>query len=60
MILHEIYYNSTWIEPMKNKTKGKIILARRHALERMKAQGMVSTRQVLDNEISTAYKLEIK
>ena len=37
-----------------------MILAWRRALERMKAQGIVPTYQVLDNEISTAYRLEIK
>ena len=59
MILHEIYGNSTWIEPMKNNTEGEMILARSCTLERLKAQGIVSTYQVLENEISTAYILEI-
>ena len=45
---------------MKNKTEGGIIFARHRALERMKVQGMVPTHQVLDNEISTSYRLEIK
>ena len=57
MILHEIDGNYTWIESMKNKTEGEMILAWRRALERMKAQGIVPTHQVLDNEISTAYRL---
>ena len=60
MILHEIGGNSTWIEPMTNKTDREMILARRRALERMKVQGIVPNHQVLDNEISTAYRLEIK
>ena len=60
MILHEIGGNSFWIEPTKNKTEGEMILARRRALERMKAQGIMPTHQVLDNEISTAYRLEIE
>ena len=60
MILYEIDGNFTWIEPMKNKTEGGVILARQRALEQMKAQGIVPTHQVLDNEISTAYRLEIK
>ena len=60
MILHEIGSNSTWIEPMTNKTDREMILARRRALERMKVQGIVPNHQVLDNEISTAYRLEIK
>ena len=60
MIVHEIYGNSTWIDPMKNWTKGETILARRHALIRMKLQGIVPKHQVLDNEISAAYKSEIQ
>ena len=60
MILNEIYGKSTWIEPMKKKTEEEMILARRRALERMKAQGIVPTHQVLDNEIYMAYRLEIK
>ena len=60
MILHEIDGNPTWIKPTKNKIEGEMILARRYALERMKAQGIVPTHQVLENEISTAYRLEIK
>ena len=49
MILHEIDGNSTWIETMKNKTEGEMILAWRRALERMRAKGIVPTHQVLDN-----------
>ena len=60
IIPNEIDGNSIWIEPMKKKTEEEMILARRRALERMKAQGIVPTNQVLDNEISTAYRLEIK
>ena len=36
IILHEIDGNSTWIEPMKNKAEGGVILARRHISEIMK------------------------
>ena len=60
MILHEIDGNSNRIEPMKNKTEGEMILARSCTLERMKAQGILLTHHVLDNEISTMYRLEIK
>ena len=28
MILHDIDSNSTWVEPMKNRTEGEMILAR--------------------------------
>ena len=60
MILHDIDSNSTWVEPMKNRTKGEMILARRRALARMKIQGIVPTHQVLDNEISKAYRTEVQ
>ena len=60
MIVHEIDGNSTWIKPMKNRTKGEMILAQRRALARMKLQGIVTKHQVLDNEISSAYKTEIQ
>ena len=60
MILHDIDSNSTWVEPMKNRTEGEMILARRQALSQMKIQGIVPTHQVLDNEISKAYKTEIQ
>ena len=58
MVFHEIDGSSTWIEPMKNRTKGKMILAQRSAA-RMKLQGIVSKHQVVVNEISAAYKAEI-
>eukprot|EP00804_Cyclotella_cryptica_P011352 CCRYP_016364-RA/>CCRYP_016364-RA protein AED:0.38 eAED:0.38 QI:0/-1/0/1/-1/1/1/0/377 len=57
MILYHVDSNSIWAEPTKNKTKGELILARNRALQRMKACGIQPTRQVLDNEISAAYKL---
>ena len=60
MILHDIDSNSTWVEPMKNRTEGEMILARRRALARMGTQGIVPVHQVLDNEISKAYKTEIQ
>ena len=56
MIVHEIYGNSTWIDPMKNRTEGEMILARCCVLIRMKLQGIVPKHQVLDKEISAAYK----
>ena len=59
MILYHVDSNSLWAEPTKNKTEGELILARNRALQRMKACGIQPTRQVLDNEISAAYKLAI-
>ena len=60
MIVHEIDGNSTWVEPMKNKSQGGIIRARRASLFRMKLQHIVPRRQILDNEISEDYKEEIR
>ena len=45
---------------MKNNIDGDMILARRRALERIKAQGIVLTHQVVENEISAEYRLKIK
>eukprot|EP00804_Cyclotella_cryptica_P014586 CCRYP_020641-RA/>CCRYP_020641-RA protein AED:0.25 eAED:0.25 QI:0/0/0/1/1/1/3/0/614 len=59
MILYHVDSNSIWAEPTKNKTEGELILACNRALQRMKACGIQPTRQVLDNEISAAYKLAI-
>ena len=36
IILNEMYGNSTWIELIKNKTEGGVILSRSRALERIK------------------------
>ena len=41
MIIHEINGNSTWVEPMKNKSQGEMIRARRAALFRMELQHIV-------------------
>ncbi len=60
MILHDIDSNSTWVEAMKNRTEGEMILARWWALACMKVQGIMSVHQVLDNEVSMAYKAEIR
>ena len=59
MILTHIDTGSIWVEATKNKTEGEMILARRRALLRMKACGIVPQHQVMDNECSTAYKQEI-
>eukprot|EP00804_Cyclotella_cryptica_P026916 CCRYP_014749-RA/>CCRYP_014749-RA protein AED:0.26 eAED:0.26 QI:0/0/0/1/0/0/2/0/1022 len=59
MILYHVDSNSIWAEPTRNKTEGKLILARNRDLQCMKACGIQPTRQVLDNEISAAYKLAI-
>lgn len=45
---------------MKNRTEGEIILARCHALNCMKIQGIVQKHQVLNNKVSAAYHTEIR
>ena len=52
MIIHEIDGNSTWVDPMKNKSQGEMIRSRRAALLRMELQNIVSVFQIVDNEIS--------
>ena len=59
MVLTEIDTNSIWVEAMKNKTEGEMILARRRALARMKRCGILPKKQVLDNEASANYKQEM-
>ena len=60
MVVHDIDSNSTWVEPMKNRTEGEMILTRRRALSRMKLQSIIPKHQVLDNKISYAYRIEIR
>ena len=59
MVVNDIDSNSTWVEPMKNRTEGEMILTRQRALARMKLQGIIPKHEVLDNEISDAYRTEI-
>ena len=59
MILYHIDSNSTWVEPMRDRTEGELIAARRRGVERMKKRGIEAGHQVLDNEVSKAYKDEI-
>ena len=59
MVIHEIDRNSTWIKLMKNKTQGELIKAQHNSLKRMQLQGIVPLQQILDNEISEAYKEEV-
>ena len=60
IIVHDIYDNSTCIKPMKNRSKGEMILEGRRALIKMKIQGILPKHHVIDNGISTAYKAEIQ
>ena len=55
-VLAHIDSDSIWVEPMKNRTEGEIMLARRRALQKMHAVGITPKRQVLNNETSMAYR----
>ena len=59
IVLTHIDLDSIWVEPMKNRTEGVMMLARRRALQRINAVGITPKRQVLDNETSMAYRQEI-
>ena len=59
MVMFHVDSNSIFVEALKNRTEGEMILARRRALQRMKLAGVVPKTQVLDNEASKAYKEEI-
>ena len=59
MVLAHIDSDSIWVEPMKNRTEGGMMLARRRALQKMHAVGIIPKRHVLDNETSMAYRQEI-
>jgi hypothetical protein len=52
MILYHVDSNSIWVEPMKNRTEGEIIVSREHELERMREAGITPNHQILDNEAS--------
>ena len=55
MVLAHIDSDSIWVEPTKNITEGEMMLARRRAIKRMHAVGIIPKRQVLDNKTSMAY-----
>ena len=54
-----IYQMPIHNEPMKNKTQGEMINARKQALLRIKLQGILPLHLILDNETSQAYKDDI-
>ena len=59
MVLAHIDSDSIWVEPMKNRTEGEMMLARQRALQQMHTVGIIPNWQVLDNETSMAYRQEI-
>ena len=56
MIVHEVDSNSTLVEPMKNRTEGEIIIARKRALKRIRFCGLKPRHKSLENEASDKYK----
>jgi hypothetical protein len=50
MILHHVDSNSYWSKALKNNSKGKLILAHRHALARMARCSIASQHQILNNQ----------
>ena len=55
----DIFSNSNWIKAEKDRTTAELITAHWQLLSRMKSQGIFPKHQVLDNEISQAYKDKI-
>jgi hypothetical protein len=60
MVLCEMDGNVILSEAMKNRTEGEMIKTHRILLQRLKACGIKPKHQILDNEVSAAYKLEIQ
>ena len=60
MILHKIDSNSTLVKPMKNRTRGEIIAARKRSLTRMRLCDLNPKHQILDNKASEKYKKAIR
>ena len=60
LVAHHVEYNWTLIETTSRRTEGELIGARRKILARIKQRGIIPKHQVLDNEISEAYRAEIE
>ncbi len=60
MILHHVDSNSSWIKPLKNNSKGKLILARHCALAQMAQRSINPRHQTLNNQALFAYKIKIE
>ena len=60
MIAFHVDSNSIWVDPMNNRTKGEMILARGRILGRMKACKIVPKHQIMDNEALVAYIASIQ
>ena len=60
MVLAHIDSDSIWVETMKNRTEGGMMLSRQQSLKQMHTVGIIPKRQVLDNETSMAYRQDIR
>ena len=60
MVLAENDSDAILVEAMKNRSAGEMVRAYLELIRRLKECGIVPTKQVLDNEISDAYKEAIK
>ena len=60
MIMWELYGNVILAEPMKNKTEKEMIRTYQTLINRLKECGINTTRHILDNGTSDAYKERIK
>ena len=60
MVLAENDSDAILVEAMKNRSAGEMVRAYLELIGRLKECGIVPTKQVLDNEISDAYKEAIK
>jgi hypothetical protein len=52
--------NSSWSKALKNNSEGELILACRCALAQMARRGIVPRHQILNNQLSFAYKTKIE
>ena len=60
VVAHHVDSNWTLIETTSCCNEGGLIGARHKILARMKQRGIIPKHQVLDNEISEAYRAEIE
>ena len=56
MVRHDVERNYKWVESLRNRTKGEMILGWTSDLACMKLCGITPRHQVLDNKASSAWK----
>ena len=60
MVLTEIDSDAILVEPMKNRTSGKMIRAYQTLINRLRSAGIAPKQHILDNECSNHFKETIK